>query len=160
MWIPGQVSYQDVEYRIVRPDHPEDRSAVQQVIERVSRERTGPILSIACGRPATGQEGSSEFVGAVTTSPNASAQKRLYSKLRRGSPGQLRSQRQLNFLHRSRMKSINLWPPSSQMAMPRFAGSLLIPQISKEYARPSRELSATGEMRVKSFSAFDRFSAA
>src|SRR6516162_9769072 len=64
---------------IVQRTHPEDRPAVQQLIERVSRERTGfdvehrLLLPNGCvkhlhvvGHPSTDKRGRFEFVGAVT----------------------------------------------------------------------------------------------
>jgi PAS domain S-box-containing protein len=64
---------------IVRRTHPEDRSAVQQLVERVSRERKSfdvehrllmPDQSVkhlrVVGHPATDESGRFEFVGAVT----------------------------------------------------------------------------------------------
>ena len=64
---------------IVRRTHPEDRSAVQQLIERVSRERKdfdiehrllmpdGAVKYLrVVGHPSTNESGSFEFVGAVT----------------------------------------------------------------------------------------------
>ena len=64
---------------VVQRTHPEDRSAVQQLIERVSRERKdfdfehrllmpdGSVKYVrVVGHPSTNQSGSFEFVGAVT----------------------------------------------------------------------------------------------
>src|SRR5207249_4989772 len=64
---------------VVERTHPEDRSAVQQLIDRVSRERTEfdfehrllmPDRSVkylrVVGHPSKGESGSFEFVGAVT----------------------------------------------------------------------------------------------
>jgi PAS domain S-box-containing protein len=65
--------------QVVERTHPEDRLAVQQLIDRVSRERTdfdfehrllmpnGSIKFVqVVGRPSTDERGSFEFVGAVT----------------------------------------------------------------------------------------------
>src|SRR5580692_2620118 len=64
---------------VVQRTHPEDRLAVQQLIERVSREKTefdfehrlltpdGAVKYLrVVGRPSKGERGSFEFVGAVT----------------------------------------------------------------------------------------------
>ena len=78
---------------IVQRTHPEDRSAVQQLIERVSREKTefdfehrllmpnGSVKYLrVVGRPSKNEGGSFEFVGAVT---EITERKRAEEALRR-----------------------------------------------------------------------------
>jgi PAS domain S-box-containing protein len=78
---------------VVQRTHPEDRLAVQQLIERVSRERTGfdlehrllmPDRSVKClrvvGRPSADESAGHEFVGAVT---DITERKRAEEALRR-----------------------------------------------------------------------------
>src|SRR5580700_5963242 len=79
---------------VVQRTHPEDRLAVQQLIERVSREKTefdfehrlltpdGAVKYLrVVGRPSKGERGSFEFVGAVT---DITESKHAEEALRRG----------------------------------------------------------------------------